>query len=62
MNGQQLMEKIKVIHPEIKVLFMSGYTESVAIQKGIFELKLSFLQKPFTSAELINKIREVLDS
>ncbi len=62
MNGQQLMEKVKVIHPEIKILFMSGYTESVAIQKCVLELKMGFLQKPFSSVELINKIREILDS
>ena len=62
MNGQQLAEALKEIHPETKVMFMSGYTESTAIQKGILELKTGFLQKPFTANELINKIRGILDS
>jgi YesN/AraC family two-component response regulator len=61
MNGNQLAEKVKQKFPEIRVLFMSGYTESTAIQKGILELKTSYLQKPFSSSDLIIKVRQVLD-
>jgi len=61
MNGNLLAENIKKIYPDIKVLFMSGYTESTAIQKGILELKTSYLQKPFSSSDLIIKVRQVLD-
>lgn len=62
MNGQELSEKIKEFHPNIKVLFMSGYTESTAIQKGVLESKSGFLQKPFTANGLIKKVRDILDS
>ncbi len=62
MNGQQLAEALKDVHPETKVMFMSGYTESTAIQKGILELKTGFLQKPFSANDLITKVRDVIDS
>ncbi|KQC11800.1 MAG: hypothetical protein APR54_02735 [Candidatus Cloacimonas sp. SDB] len=62
MNGQQLAEALKDVHPETKVMFMSGYTESTAIQKGILELKTGFLQKPFSANDLITKVRKILDS
>jgi len=62
MNGQQLAEALKDIHPETKVMFMSGYTESIAIQKGILELKTGFLQKPFSANDLISKVRKMIDS
>jgi len=62
MNGQQLAEALKDCHPETKVMFMSGYTEDTAIQKGILELKTGFLQKPFTANDLITKVRKILDS
>ena len=62
MNGQELSEKMKERFPDIKVLFMSGYTESTAVQKGILELKSGFLQKPFSANDLIKKVREIIDS
>ncbi len=62
MNGHQLAQAIRKLHPKIKVLFMSGYTESPAIQRGILEETTAFLQKPFSSSDLILKVRKVLDS
>ncbi|MBN1326490.1 MAG: response regulator [Candidatus Cloacimonetes bacterium] len=62
MNGHQLADKIRSLHPDTKVLFISGYTESVAVQKGITELNAGFLQKPFSSSDLVNKVRYILDN
>jgi len=61
MNGKALQEKIERIKPEIKVLYMSGYTANVIMHRGILETDVSFIQKPFTVASLAKKVREVLD-
>ncbi len=61
MGGQQLTEILKVSRPEIKVLYISGYTDDVVIRQRITDLKTAFLQKPFTVSSLIRKAREVLD-
>ncbi len=48
--------------PEIKVLFISGYTADIIHKKGFFEKDLQFLNKPIVPDELALKVREVLDS
>jgi len=60
-NGKEAYEEISAMQPDIKVLFMSGYTEDVIQRKKIIEGKLPFLQKPVKPRELLAKIREVLD-
>jgi len=60
LNGRQLYEKVAALHPEIKVLFMSGYTDNVIIHHGMLDEGTNFLQKPFTVQSFIQKIREVL--
>ncbi len=60
MNGRELYERISAIHPEIQVLFISGYTADVMALRGV-ENSAHFLQKPFSVSALIAKIREVLD-
>ncbi len=62
MNGRQLYERIRTIRPEIKVLFMSGYTENVIGHNGILGDSLRFISKPFTEKELSLKIREALQA
>ncbi len=59
-GGVQLAEKIRTNHPHAKVLFMSGYTENTIFQWGILKKDAAFLQKPFTGAALLEKIREIL--
>jgi PAS domain S-box-containing protein len=61
-SGRELARRITVKHPQTRVLYMSGYTDNVLAQGGELEAGLSFLQKPFTPAALVQKVRDVLDS
>jgi len=61
MNGKELYKKTVAIHPDIEVLFMSGYTDDVIAQHGILDEGINFLQKPFTVQNLTQKVRQVLD-
>jgi len=61
LRGPELFEKIKEIHQESAVLFMSGYTDNVIVHHGILKEGLEFIQKPFTLEDISKKIREVLD-
>ncbi|MDX1953279.1 MAG: response regulator [Verrucomicrobiota bacterium] len=60
MSGPDLAKKIQATMPELPVLFTSGYTRNVALENGIEDSKLEFLQKPYTADELIQKIRAML--
>ncbi|MBU1218992.1 PAS domain S-box protein [Myxococcota bacterium] len=62
MNGRFLAEKISATYPGIRLLFMSGYTASVIAHHGVLEDGVSFIQKPFSMADLMTSVREVLDS
>jgi len=61
MNGRTLAREICSLCPEIKVLFMSGYTDDVIAPHGISEERLAFIHKPFSPEALSQKVREVLD-
>jgi PAS domain S-box-containing protein len=61
MNGHQLAERLASTRPNMKVLFMSGYTDDAVVRHGVLEPGLPFLQKPFTPSGLAQKVREVLD-
>jgi two-component system cell cycle sensor histidine kinase/response regulator CckA len=61
MNGKELFERFKPIYPEMKVIYMSGYTDDVIAHHGILESGFHFIQKPFALSTLTNKIRTVLD-
>jgi PAS domain S-box-containing protein len=62
MNGRELAQRISEIRPNVKVLYMSGYTENVIGRNGTLDAGVRLLQKPFTLRDLKNKVREVLDS
>jgi len=62
MSGTALAEEILQIYPEMKVLFMSGYTHFAACGQRVLEAGTYLLQKPFASDELRSKVREVLDA
>ena len=62
MGGRDLAQKLTPDNPELKVLFLSGYTDSVVLQQGMLDPGSSFLQKPFTPAALAYKVREALDT
>jgi PAS domain S-box-containing protein len=61
LGGRELARRLLATRPDLPVLYLSGYTDSVAMQQGMLEPGASFLQKPFTPAELASKIRSVLD-
>ena len=62
MNGRQLAEKLRESHPEMKVLYTSGYTQNVIAHHGILDSGLSFIGKPYKPQTLAKKIRNILDS
>jgi PAS domain S-box-containing protein len=61
MSGRELMQRLSPIRPEMRVLFMSGYTEHAIVYHGVVEAETHFIQKPFTPEALARKVREVLD-
>jgi PAS domain S-box-containing protein len=61
MNGLELVERLRSIHPGLKHLFMSGYTANVIGHHGILNEGVNFIQKPFSKNDLDQKIRELLD-
>jgi DNA-binding response OmpR family regulator len=60
-NGKEVYEEIRKTRPEIKALFMSGYTANVIHKEGILEEGLKFVLKPISPTKLLRKVREVLD-
>jgi len=60
MNGRELAKKLLSVRPEMKVLYISGYTDDAIMRHGLLEEGLAFLQKPYTHYGLTHKIREVL--
>ncbi|HSQ35613.1 MAG TPA: ATP-binding protein, partial [Candidatus Binatia bacterium] len=61
-NGKETLAGIVNLKPDIKTLFMSGYTSDIIARKGILEPGIHLLLKPLHPAELLEKIREILDS
>ncbi|MCG8619937.1 MAG: ATP-binding protein [Desulfobacterales bacterium] len=61
MNGRKLADLITTICPDIKVLFMSGYTANVIAHRGVLEQGINFIPKPFSTRNLAAKIRQVID-
>jgi hypothetical protein len=62
MNGRQLYENVAALRPDVRVLYMSGYTENVIASRGILDEGIAFVQKPFTVETLTCAIREVLEN
>ncbi len=60
-NGRETFEKIRAMDPHIKVLFISGYTRDVVLDKGIKDREFDFIPKPLMLDRFLQKIREILD-
>jgi len=61
MSGRDLADRLVPQHPEMKVLFMSGYTDDVIADHGVLDAGTAFIQKPFAPDVLARKVRDVLD-
>lgn len=61
MDGKQVAKRVRSIRPEMKILFMSGYTDLAALRRGFLDPDTPYLAKPFTPSTLVRKVREVLD-
>lgn len=61
MNGKALAERLSAMRSDLKVLFVSGYTENTGIHHGVLDAGFAFLQKPVTADDLLRKVRELID-
>ena len=61
MSGPELAAGVRIARPEIKVLYMSGYTNEAIGQHGVLDAGTQFIQKPFTADDLLQKVRQALD-
>jgi two-component system cell cycle sensor histidine kinase/response regulator CckA len=61
MGGKELADQLKILRPDIKVLYTSGYTDNAIVHQGVLNPGTHFLQKPFSLKTLSHKVREVLD-
>jgi len=61
MSGKDLAEQVAKIRPEVKTLFMSGYTANTIAHHGVLDQGVHFIEKPFSVHDLGRKVREVLD-
>jgi CheY-like chemotaxis protein len=61
MNGRELATQMVLHHPEMQVLFMSGYTDDAIGKHGVLDEGVSFIGKPYTPLALARKVREILD-
>ena len=62
MNGKELADRLQGIHPDLKILYASGYTENTIVHHGVLEPGVTFLSKPYTPTVLARKVREILDN
>jgi PAS domain S-box-containing protein len=61
-SGPELFKQLQPIRPDMKVLYVSGYTDEAIVKRGILTPGTAFLQKPFTASGFLRKVREVLDA
>ncbi len=62
LGGRELAQQLVESHPNLKVLYMSGYTDNAIIHHGRLDPGVAFLQKPFLPSDLAREVRQVLDA
>jgi FixJ family two-component response regulator len=62
MGGKVMAEWLKTADPHLKILFTSGYTDEAIARHGVLGTGMAFLPKPYATAVLVRKVREMLDS
>lgn len=60
MNGREFANQLLALRPDLKIIFMSGYTDNAVVRGSFSDLHLNYLQKPFTLDHLTDKVRQVL--
>ena len=61
-SGKALADQLARSRPDLRVLFMSGYSDEAIVHHGVLDAGVAFLQKPFSPQALTQKVRQVLDA
>ncbi|UCC47807.1 MAG: response regulator [Gemmatimonadota bacterium] len=61
-SGRDLARRVAEVRPDVRVLYMSGYSDNVVLRQGMLSPGMQFLAKPFTQESLLDKVREILDT
>ena len=61
LGGREVADRIRLLFPDTAVLYMSGYSDEAIIRRGVVDPNASFLEKPFATADLARRVREVLE-
>jgi two-component system, cell cycle sensor histidine kinase and response regulator CckA len=61
MSGRELVQTLRCRRPDLKVLYVSGYTDDEVLQRGVIGPEVAFMRKPFAAEDLVKRVRSLLD-